>query len=362
MRTLYDPTGSWTYGRFEVKAKLAKGKHLWPAIWMLPSDYDYGAWPSSGEIDILEARGQETDTTSSAMHFGPAWPNNQYITTGKVKFPGVDFSADYHVFAVEWEENQMTYYVDNNVTWTVDLNKMWYSGTKPYTQKGQPWNKRFHMILNLAIGGSFFDSSYGTLSKTDAQKWQSPSMYVDYVRVYQKSTAVCGDNECTEDETPTSCPADCKSTTTDTTDATTDDTDPSTTSESIPTTPIEPSSTTSGNNNNNGGGDSNGCNCCCSSGTTNTAPSSGNSGIGNQADNNGAESVQSSTGTALNSELENEVAGHKHAIQALAILEAVIGVAMIAGVVALVIVVKKMRMLQAGQSDAPDNNMSLHMR
>jgi len=343
LRSLYDPLGSWTYGRFEVRAKLPKGKHLWPAIWMLPSDYDYGVWPSSGEIDIMEARGQETDIVSSALHFGPAWPDNQHITTGKIKFP-IDFSADYHIFSVEWEENEMRFYVDDQKTWTVDTNRMWYSGTKgvnPYTANGQPWNKRFHMIMNLAIGGAFFDSSYGTLTKTEARNWQSPSLYVDYVRVYQKSTAVCGDGACTEDETSSSCPSDCKDpdTTTDNTE-TQEPTTPSETTNSEPTNP-EPTNPEP------------------------TNPSTGEDPITdptNGAANNGDEFVEKSGNTNV-SALEGEVTGHKHAIQALAILSAVFGVAIVAGVVSLVILTKKMRQMQ-GYAGAPvspsDNNMALN--
>jgi len=64
LRTKMSPTGSWKYGRFEFRAKLPKGKHLWPAMWMLPTDYVYGNWAASGEIDIVESRGQEPFITS----------------------------------------------------------------------------------------------------------------------------------------------------------------------------------------------------------------------------------------------------------------------------------------------------------
>ena len=71
---------SFTYGRVEVTAQLPKGDWIWPAIWLLPADQAYGTWPASGEIDIMESRGNSpsctaggSDTFGSTLHWGPAW-------------------------------------------------------------------------------------------------------------------------------------------------------------------------------------------------------------------------------------------------------------------------------------------------
>lgn len=187
LRTINDPSGSWKYGRWEVRAILPNGKHLWPALWMLPTDYSYGLWAASGEMDIMEYRGQETNKVSSAMHYGGVYPRNTYVTTGPLTFT-TDFSADYHLFAFEWEENEMRYYVDNTLTWKVDLNKRWCSGSAsdcPYTANKQPWDKRFHFLINLAIGGAFFNG-YGSLSAAEARQWKNSKFVIDYIRAYKK--------------------------------------------------------------------------------------------------------------------------------------------------------------------------------
>lgn len=191
LRTRNSPTGSWKYGRFEIRAKLPKGDFLWPAIWMLPTDWVYGNWAASGEIDIMEARGQETRVTSSALHYGGVWPNNRYITTGKKTY-NFDFSQDFHVFSLEWEEQEIRIYVDDTLQWTVDLNRNWYAGVgpNPYTKNGQPWDQRMHLIMNVAVGGGFFGPEYGQMTSNSANTWTSPSLVVDYVRVYTRDTNV----------------------------------------------------------------------------------------------------------------------------------------------------------------------------
>jgi len=190
LRTKMSPTGSWKYGRFEFRAKLPKGKHLWPAMWMLPTDYVYGNWAASGEIDIVESRGQEPFITSSTLHYGGVWPNNRYTSTGKVTFP-FDLTADFHVYALEWEEKEIRTYVDDILMSTFDLDRNWYSGVgpNPYTKNLQPWDQKFHILLNIAIGGGFFPANeYGTLSLQEAQNWQNPTMAIDYVRVFTRDT------------------------------------------------------------------------------------------------------------------------------------------------------------------------------
>ena len=108
------------------------------------------------------------------MHYGGQYPKNTHITTGPLSF-STDFSQDFHTFSLEWENSEMRYYVDDIETWKVNLDRYvilvggvsgvifyvrnWCSTSTgcPYTGNKQPWDKRFHFILNLAVGGMFFD-------------------------------------------------------------------------------------------------------------------------------------------------------------------------------------------------------------
>jgi len=180
---------AWTYGRFEVRAKLPKGKHLWPAIWMMPKDSVYGGWAASGEIDIMEYRGQKVDTFSGTIHYGGPWPNNSASGSGDKTFSGKDFSADFHTYALEWDGeggSGMRWYLDGTEWHSENLNRSFWSGkgTNPYTGNKQPFDKDFYFILNVAVGGTFFPSAtYGSLTVAEAQTWAKPTMEVDWVRV-----------------------------------------------------------------------------------------------------------------------------------------------------------------------------------
>jgi len=96
--------GDWKYGRFEIRAKLPYGRGMWPAIWMMPTDSVYGGWPKSGEIDIMENRGDQMNKVSGTIHYGNDWPNNQWSGADYFLPAGQSFADAYHTFAVEWEE------------------------------------------------------------------------------------------------------------------------------------------------------------------------------------------------------------------------------------------------------------------
>lgn len=179
-------SAAWKYGRFEIRAKLPRGDYLWPALWMLPRDSVYGGWAASGEIDIMEARGQSPTKSESTLHHGGAWPNNVYTGSGPIDF-GVDLSADFHTYTLTWERDQMQFALDGRVYHTANLNRGWYSGrgANPYNANRQPFDQPFFFIINLAIGGGFFGGQANALNPQIAQQWRSPSLVVDYVRVYQ---------------------------------------------------------------------------------------------------------------------------------------------------------------------------------
>ena len=167
---------SKTYGRYEIKAKLPTGKGLWPAIWMLPEDDEYGAWAASGEIDIMEAWGSRPNTVAGTIHYGEGWPNNKY--TGKeFELPenrGID---KWHTYALEWEPGELRWYVDGELYQT--QNK-WYSKGKNNAANfayPAPFDQDFYLVMNLAVGG-WFDGEVDETTKFPSQ------MEVDYVRVY----------------------------------------------------------------------------------------------------------------------------------------------------------------------------------
>jgi beta-glucanase (GH16 family) len=183
-------SASWLYGRFEMSAKLPNGKHLWPAFWMLPTDYKYGTWAASGEIDIMEYRGQVRDKTQGTLHFGAQWPNNINSGSGPVSM-NVDLSVAFHNYACEWDRDEIRWYFDNKLFHKISLVRNFWSGkgVNPYTAMRQPFDQRFNFIINLAVGGNFFNS-YGTLTTQEAAAWPDRTFVIDYIRAYQWSTGV----------------------------------------------------------------------------------------------------------------------------------------------------------------------------
>jgi beta-glucanase (GH16 family) len=172
-RLLTRGLGDWTYGRFEVRAKLPQGQGIWPAIWMLPTDWKYGGWPASGEIDIMELIGKEPSRAYGTLHWGAphTFEGGHYDLP-----PGQVFADDFHVFAVEWEPDEFRWFVDGQLYYT---QRDWFtSSTK--AQFPAPFDQRFHLILNVAVGGAW--PGYPDETTVFPQ-----SMIVDYVRVYEKA-------------------------------------------------------------------------------------------------------------------------------------------------------------------------------
>jgi beta-glucanase (GH16 family) len=183
-------TASWLYGRFEMSARLPRGRHLWPAFWMLPTDYKFGTWAASGEIDIMEYRGQETNITQGTLHYGGMSPNNARHGSGSVTM-GTDLSRSYNLYAVEWEKDEIRWYFNNRMYYKTSLVRSFYSGrgTNPYTTNRQPFDQRFNIVINLAVGGNFFNAEkYGAFAPEDARQWESNTFDIDYIRVYEPST------------------------------------------------------------------------------------------------------------------------------------------------------------------------------
>jgi beta-glucanase (GH16 family) len=167
--------GDFLYGRMEIKAKVPAGQGLWPAIWMLPTDWVYGGWAASGEIDIMEAvnlNGTGGNKVYGTLHYGEKWPGN--VHSGDNITPATSVADNFHVYTVEWEEHEIRWYLDSELYQT---QTDWWSSAAPYPA---PFNQKFHLILNVAVGGTWPGNNID-----DSVFPQS--MEVDYVRVYQQN-------------------------------------------------------------------------------------------------------------------------------------------------------------------------------
>ncbi|MBO1364116.1 glycoside hydrolase family 16 protein [Prevotella sp. A2931] len=160
----------WLYGRMECRAKLPVGRGTWPAFWMMPSENTYGIWPASGEIDIMENVGFDPDKILATTHTQQFNHIKGTSVSGTILVPTCN--TEFHVYAVEWDEREIRGYVDGHHYYTyANQKKGWESW---------PFDKPFHIILNLAIGGDWG-------GKMGVDDTIFPCSYViDYVRVYQQ--------------------------------------------------------------------------------------------------------------------------------------------------------------------------------
>jgi len=225
---------NFKYGKVEIRAKMPRGDWLWPALWMMPRDNFYGEWPASGEIDIIESRGNQNyppggiNTVASTLHWGPHWPLDPYPLTRVVyELPSGDFADDFHVFGLVWSEQGLYTYVDTpaqiilNVTFD---QSFWQRGGWTNTNYNNPWygrgnsapfDQEFYLIFCLAVGGQngYFPDGIGNKPWTNADphainafwaakdSWYSTwvgtdaALQIDYVRVWQEpdqcNTANC---------------------------------------------------------------------------------------------------------------------------------------------------------------------------
>jgi beta-glucanase (GH16 family) len=157
---------------------------------MLPQDEKYGGWAASGEIDVMEARGQEPGKVLGTLHFGGGWPVNTHEGKDYV-FPRGGTIADFHVYALEWEPGEIRWYVDEKLYqtqsfwWSTSRRTANGSGASP-RREGElnpwpaPFDQPFYIVMNVAVGGRF-------LGSPDDTTVFPVGMVVDYVRVYDKA-------------------------------------------------------------------------------------------------------------------------------------------------------------------------------
>ena len=164
--------GDWLYGKIEVSARLPKGRGTWPAIWMLPTDWEYGGWPASGEIDIMEHVGYDEGRVHGTVHteaynhmLGTQQGNSVIIS---------DATSTFHEYSMVWTPIKIDFFADGVKYFT------FYKYADDY--KKWPFNKRFHLVMNIAVGGS-----WGGAQGVDIYAFPT-SMEIAYVRVYQLST------------------------------------------------------------------------------------------------------------------------------------------------------------------------------
>ncbi len=157
-----------TYGRFEARIKLPYGPGIWPAFWLLGSNIETVGWPNCGEIDIMEARGQQPNLIHATIH-GPGYSGGAGVSKS-YGFENKRFDTDFYLFAVEWGKNYLRFYVDEVLFKEIkseNLSGMWV------------FDKPFFIILNVAVGGTYvgFPTSQTPFPQT---------MLIDYVRVYKE--------------------------------------------------------------------------------------------------------------------------------------------------------------------------------
>ncbi len=171
-----------TYGYFEARMKLPTENAMWPAFWMLPEPSSfqntrniYGGWPTSGEIDIMEARGRVTNQIGTALHYSVNNGHKYSSDTANLTFP----ISDWHVYALEWTSNYMTWYVDGREVMKL-LSSVWYNPSLNSTGAA-PFDQPFYMLINLAVGGNYDGGLAPDYDFTEGR------MYVDYVRVWKEA-------------------------------------------------------------------------------------------------------------------------------------------------------------------------------
>ncbi|KAK0726870.1 glycoside hydrolase family 16 protein [Lasiosphaeria miniovina] len=223
------------YGRVEITAKLPVGDWLWPAIWMMPVADTYGPWPASGEIDIVESRGNDhwhpqggNNIASSALHWGPNPANDGWWRTNvKRSALHTTYAAGFHTFGLEWSQKYLFTYIDSRLLQVLYVNfdtPMWDRGNFPVvnsngtrleniwrntTRLNTPFDEPFYLILNLAVGGTngwFEDNVAGKPwldGSPNAKKdfwqaknkwfptWSQPQLEVSKVMMWQQ----CDGNE-----------------------------------------------------------------------------------------------------------------------------------------------------------------------
>lgn len=206
--------GDFKYGRIEVRAKMPFGQGSWPAVWMMPTDEVYGGWPKSGEIDIVEAvnlkaadaEGNPEAHVYGTLHYGRDAPQNSSSGKAYALPDGANPADDFHTYTIEWQEGEIRWYVDGYLYQTQQQSRVRYNskgeavglrhrgwfaefynqatGELETVYDAAPFDERFHLIMNLAVGGAW-PENVNELG-VDAEAFANGQTFeIDYVRVYE---------------------------------------------------------------------------------------------------------------------------------------------------------------------------------
>ncbi len=156
------------YGRIDIRAKLPEGQGIWPALWMLGSNFWTTGWPNSGEIDIMEIIGSQPATVYGTAHWADA-SGNLASFGGNTTLPTGKFSDEFHVFTIIWDNQRIRWFLDDNLYHTIDITPAELS----------EFHQPFFFIFNIAVGGNWPGSP-------DATTIFPQFMFVDYIRVFQQ--------------------------------------------------------------------------------------------------------------------------------------------------------------------------------
>lgn len=162
------------YGRVEVMARLPEGRGTWPAIWMLSTGWEYGGWPESGEIDIMEHVGYDPLTVHGTVHTAAYNHVNGTQVGNSINVPAA--FTNFNLYAIEWDSTGIDFFVNNEKYFS-------FANDGNHNFESWPFNKPFHLILNIAIGGN-----WGGREGID-DNLKEALMDIDYVRVYSTSDA-----------------------------------------------------------------------------------------------------------------------------------------------------------------------------
>lgn len=156
-------------GRFEADLKMPAGAGLWPAFWMLGTDYETAGWPACGEVDIMEMRGEEPETTLATVH-GPGYSGSGGYGDSTTLREGT-FAEDFHTFAVDIDVEHLAFWMDDTRVAVVRPGDV---------AGGWAFEGEWYMLLNLAVGGTFLDAPN--------EDTPFPSIFlIDAVRVYERA-------------------------------------------------------------------------------------------------------------------------------------------------------------------------------
>jgi beta-glucanase (GH16 family) len=161
-----------TFGRFEARMKVPRGRGLWPAFWLMGADIAVTGWPACGEIDIMEILGRLPAVAHGTVH-GPGFSGSHGIIGKHVLPAGQIYADNFHVFATEWDTDRIRFFVDETNYATVTLATLPNDG-------GKHFRHPFYVLMNVAVGGNW-------PGPPDADTPFPQNMLVDYVRVYRRA-------------------------------------------------------------------------------------------------------------------------------------------------------------------------------